>query len=231
MREMAAKYPEPICALLPELAKISMVHHFKHHMHLLETIWKQLPAIAAGVGKRNFKRHLEAFFPALKYTLASDNHLAKSAAETCCGELGSLIGPSILLGRVEQAEPSLKPQVEDALQVPRQQMKKRSKEKKKKKNEERIGRETCTIALAVVLSIQYLALFSPVFFSHRSLSPPPILLQGVQNGPAAKQRAWRRAWISNDQLIFFSCLFAHMFDLRFMMLYPSQPHAIRTIVH
>lgn len=42
MREMAAQYPEPICALLPVLAEVATLHHYKHHFHLLETIWNQV---------------------------------------------------------------------------------------------------------------------------------------------------------------------------------------------
>lgn len=54
------------------------------------------------MGKRNFKRHLELFFPALKYSLVCSSLLVKTAAELCVGALSQLLGPSIFLGRVEQ---------------------------------------------------------------------------------------------------------------------------------
>lgn len=61
MRELAAKYPDEITPMLEALATVSGLRHFNHHLHLLETIWKQLPTIAEGVGKKKFKRYIELF--------------------------------------------------------------------------------------------------------------------------------------------------------------------------
>eukprot|EP00854_Cymbomonas_tetramitiformis_P005490 gene5490-6653_t len=82
LRELAAVAPEAVLKLLPELVEVSRVDHrsFQHYYNLLETLWKQLPAIAKHVGKRPFKRYLEDFLEPLFSTLTCGQQLAEAAA-------------------------------------------------------------------------------------------------------------------------------------------------------
>ena len=90
LRELAPLRPDTVTALLPLLAEIADLRDFKHHFHLLETIWKQLPTIAKGVGKKAFKKSIELFFPAMHYSLVSTNQLARAAAQDCVVALGKV---------------------------------------------------------------------------------------------------------------------------------------------
>ena len=90
LRELAPLHPDTVKALLPQLAEIADLRDFKHHFHLLETIWKQLPTVAKGVGKRAFKSYIELFFPAIHYSLVSTNQLARAAAQDCVVALGKV---------------------------------------------------------------------------------------------------------------------------------------------
>eukprot|EP00050_Salpingoeca_kvevrii_P013114 m.26834 g.26834 ORF g.26834 m.26834 type:complete len:692 (-) comp4672_c0_seq1:180-2255(-) len=118
MREMAQAYPQQIAELLPLLAEATQLRHFKHHLYYLETTWKQLPAIARGVGKRFFKQHLELFFDSMLYSLKGSHHLSQTAAEGCVQQLSKFLGPSIFQGRVELFNPSVWPTFEQALRAP-----------------------------------------------------------------------------------------------------------------
>lgn len=44
--------PEAVPEFLPTLAEVAALEHFAHCRNLQETIWKQLPSIAQGLGKR-----------------------------------------------------------------------------------------------------------------------------------------------------------------------------------
>jgi hypothetical protein len=44
--------PEVVPDFLPTLAEVADLEHFSHCRNLQETIWKQLPSIALGLGKR-----------------------------------------------------------------------------------------------------------------------------------------------------------------------------------
>lgn len=44
--------PETGPEFLPVLAEVASVTHFSHCRNLQETVWNQLPAIAAGLGKK-----------------------------------------------------------------------------------------------------------------------------------------------------------------------------------
>eukprot|EP00035_Acanthoeca_spectabilis_P012664 m.229336 g.229336 ORF g.229336 m.229336 type:complete len:694 (+) comp15680_c1_seq4:36-2117(+) len=105
LRELATGHPEQVAALLPALADLTRVRHFEHHYTLLETVWKQLPTVAAAVGKKRFKPSLEPFLAPLHYSLLCPNQLAQHAARGCVAALAKLLGPSILKGRVEMADP------------------------------------------------------------------------------------------------------------------------------
>ncbi|GAB6021645.1 hypothetical protein CHUAL_004229 [Chamberlinius hualienensis] len=87
--------------LLPLLSEVAGKRHFTHHYILLETICKQLPVIAKGVGKREFKRYAELFFEPLFYSLSCENILTSAAANQSIVQLSQLLGPGIMRGRIE----------------------------------------------------------------------------------------------------------------------------------
>ncbi|XP_038077963.1 uncharacterized protein LOC119745577 [Patiria miniata] len=92
--------------LLPSVAEATRNQTYAQHVHLLETVCKQLPVIAKNIGKRYFKPNLERFLDSIFYALSCDNALTSSAASLCLIELGKYLGPNILKGRVEQYNPN-----------------------------------------------------------------------------------------------------------------------------
>ncbi|CAI9744392.1 XP_029652912.1uncharacterized protein LOC115226077 [Octopus vulgaris] len=94
-----------VTQLLPFVANAASFRHYTQHLYLLETVCKRLPALAYGIGKRNFKSQLETFFDCVFYALTCDSPLTSSAASQCLNALGSFLGPSILRGRVEIYNP------------------------------------------------------------------------------------------------------------------------------
>ncbi len=109
---------EMISNLLPKAAAATRFKHYTMHYSFLETVMKVLPTIGEGLGKRIFKPHLEDFFDAIFYCLASDNALASVAAEQCLIRLSKFLGPNILLGRVEQYNPRYVPMLESVQRSP-----------------------------------------------------------------------------------------------------------------
>lgn len=109
MRELAAGHPTEVAALMPILAEVAGLDHFTHHYNLLETVWKQLPSIAEGLGKKLFKTHFNVFIKPLYYTLQCTNNLARATAEDCIRAIGKILGPSIVLGRVDQVDDHMSP--------------------------------------------------------------------------------------------------------------------------
>ncbi|EGD76480.1 hypothetical protein PTSG_07596 [Salpingoeca rosetta] len=105
LRELSAPYPARVTPLLPVLAELTTLRHFRHHRNLLENIWKQLPVIIKNVKKSAVKSMLETVIPSLAYSLADDHQLSRSAAQSCVRAFARLLGPSILLGRVEMYVP------------------------------------------------------------------------------------------------------------------------------
>ncbi|XP_071785582.1 uncharacterized protein [Asterias amurensis] len=95
-----------IGTILPSVAETTRNQSYTQHIQLLETICKQLPAIAKNIGKRYFKPCLEAFLDPIFYALSCDNALTSSAASLCLIEIGKYLGPNILKGRVEQHNPN-----------------------------------------------------------------------------------------------------------------------------
>ncbi|ESO94206.1 hypothetical protein LOTGIDRAFT_232463 [Lottia gigantea] len=93
---------QPLCKLLTNLVKAVSYHHYPQHVVLLETLCKQLPGIARGLGKRLFKMYIEMFLDSIFYSLKCDNILTSNAAIQCLLELNELIGPAIFRGRIEQ---------------------------------------------------------------------------------------------------------------------------------
>jgi len=108
MRELAALDPQAICDLLPIVAALAAKADFTHCERLHERIWRELPLIGAGVvqgtargvGKRLFKRSLDAFLEPLFRSLGAGTPLAQSAAGSCAVGLSQLVGGAIFVGRL-----------------------------------------------------------------------------------------------------------------------------------
>jgi HEAT repeat len=89
--------------LLQEVADVCRVSHFPQGDELRATLWRQLPGMMNAVGKVRCKRlYLEVFLDLLMRNLESSaaSAISKHAAATCAYELGVLIGPNILRGRL-----------------------------------------------------------------------------------------------------------------------------------
>ncbi|PSC73633.1 ARM repeat-containing [Micractinium conductrix] len=104
LRELAAVAPAAVPEFLPALAELSRLQHFAHAAHLHETVWKQLPAIAEGLGKKVFKPFLDEFLDPLFRSLTCGNRLCEAAAGRCIGSLRDLIGPGIFAGRLSEQQ-------------------------------------------------------------------------------------------------------------------------------
>lgn len=95
-----------IMELLSLVAEAATYKHYTHHVCLLESLCKQLPNVAKGVGKRQFKQCLELFLEHLFYSLTCENILTSSAASQSLSLLSNFLGPNIFRSRVEQWNPS-----------------------------------------------------------------------------------------------------------------------------
>ncbi|KAG7367216.1 heat repeat-containing protein [Nitzschia inconspicua] len=94
---------ELLLPLLQEVADVCRVSHFPQGDELRATLWRQLPGMMNAVGKVRCKRlYLEVFLDLLIRNLESSSAsaISKHAAATCAYELGVLIGPNILRGRL-----------------------------------------------------------------------------------------------------------------------------------
>jgi len=107
-----SKFSPSVSKYIPDVAKAAEMKHYTQHVHFLETVCKQLPNIAKGIGKKPFKTYLESFFDPIFYSLSCDNALTSSAASQCLNQLSSLFGPNILKGRVELYNPDYLQQLE-----------------------------------------------------------------------------------------------------------------------
>ena len=101
--------------VLPLVVTAAEHKHYIQHVHLLETICRELLKIAVGLGKRLFKPHLEQFFEPVFAALNCDNALTKVAACDCLDGISKFIGPNILRGRIEQYNGSYLHQFEQVL--------------------------------------------------------------------------------------------------------------------
>lgn len=108
LREILGKRPtlsdDVVLPLLTELADVCRVKHFPQIDDLRTTLWRQLPAIAASLGKQRFKRiYLELFLDLLMQNLEEQtaSALSKHAAGQCAEELAALVGMSIFRGRLD----------------------------------------------------------------------------------------------------------------------------------
>ncbi|XP_037085258.1 uncharacterized protein LOC119105821 isoform X2 [Pollicipes pollicipes] len=108
-----------VAAALPLVASAAAHRHYAHHVHLVETVCRALPPVAAGLGKRPFKQHLELFLDTLLYALTCENQLTAEAARCCAEQLSALLGPGIFRGRVENFNPSYAATLDRFLPPPR----------------------------------------------------------------------------------------------------------------
>ncbi|XP_069690165.1 uncharacterized protein [Periplaneta americana] len=90
---------------LPLVAEACHYRHYTHHIVFLETVCKQLPVLAKGIGKKTFKPVMEEFLDPIFYALECENALTSSAASQCLNQIGALLGPSILRAKVERHNP------------------------------------------------------------------------------------------------------------------------------
>ncbi|XP_068751859.1 uncharacterized protein [Montipora capricornis] len=106
-----------VIGVIPVVAEATQYKHYTQHLHLMETVCAQLPVIAKGIGKNQFKRYLELFIDSIFYSLKSDNALTSTAASECLSQLSKMLGQSILRGRIEMHNPSYLSALDQALQV------------------------------------------------------------------------------------------------------------------
>jgi len=82
-----------IGTLIDELGETMMKNrHFEEHHVLYETASKQMILIAKGLGKQEFKNHLQSVFDILFYAARSQVLLTKAAAEECLAALSKFLG-------------------------------------------------------------------------------------------------------------------------------------------
>lgn len=89
--------------LLQEVADICRVSHFPQSDELRATLWRQLPGMMNAIGKLRCKRlYLEVFLDLLMRNIESRtaSAISRHAAIACAYELGQLVGPNILRGRL-----------------------------------------------------------------------------------------------------------------------------------
>ena len=100
--------------LMTQLADVCRVRHFVKADDLRTTLWKNLPSMARSLGKKRFKSlYLDLFLDLLVDCLGNGNdgggsgiggggtsQLCSHAATQCAEELGRLVGPGILRGRI-----------------------------------------------------------------------------------------------------------------------------------
>ncbi|PSN56963.1 hypothetical protein C0J52_10867 [Blattella germanica] len=72
---------------LPLVSEACHYRHYAHHVVFLETVCKQLPLLAKGVGKKIFKSIVEEFLDPIFYALECENALTSSAASQCLNQI------------------------------------------------------------------------------------------------------------------------------------------------
>jgi hypothetical protein len=118
LRELARVDPPKSEPLIDSLALAAS----QGGQDLAVTVLKQLVPICEAIGKRPFKRHLEALVPPMIAALDSDSQLLAAAAADCIAFLIRHLGLEILKGRVEQMFNGAKlwAQLEDSPLVPQE---------------------------------------------------------------------------------------------------------------
>jgi hypothetical protein len=107
VRELAAIAPPAAAALLPALGDATAALHCPAAVR--QSLARQLPAIAAGVGKPAFKRALDAFLPTLADLAAqpeatAGQRAASFAALDAAAQLRRFVGPTIFDGRLTREQ-------------------------------------------------------------------------------------------------------------------------------
>ncbi|GFO50483.1 hypothetical protein PoB_007698800, partial [Plakobranchus ocellatus] len=92
----------PVGKLIPAMADACATKEYTHYHNFLETVCKQLPNLAKGLGKRPFKMYLEMFLDYIFDALDSEIALTAAAAAQCLIDLSLFLGPGIVRGRIEQ---------------------------------------------------------------------------------------------------------------------------------
>ena len=88
--------------LFQQLADVARVNHFPQSNDLRSTLFKCLPDMAKGLGKKRFKsRYLNLFLDLLIRTLERGNANSSHSAEMCSKDLYNFIGEGIVKGRVK----------------------------------------------------------------------------------------------------------------------------------
>ncbi|XP_005089198.1 uncharacterized protein LOC101848704 [Aplysia californica] len=87
--------------LVPAMATACNTKDYTHYNNFLETVCRQLPNLAKGLGKRPFKMYLEMFLDYIFDALESDVALTSAAASQCLIDLSLFLGAGIFRGRIE----------------------------------------------------------------------------------------------------------------------------------
>ncbi|KAH9503018.1 hypothetical protein Btru_072633 [Bulinus truncatus] len=107
-----------VSKLIPAMANACNIKNYTRYPNFLETVCKQLPNIAQGLGKRPFKMYLELFFDYIFEALESDAILTSSAASQCIIDLCVFLGPGIVRGRIESFNSSHLPKFDSIPGLP-----------------------------------------------------------------------------------------------------------------
>jgi hypothetical protein len=121
VKELATAKADLAAVHLPLLADLARVKDFSASVFLKDSVWKSLPGIAAGLGKRRFKDYLEGFIEELVSDTESNRNIGqvenlRVVARDCLQALSRFLGPTIFRGRVELHSPSLLRALDAALQ-------------------------------------------------------------------------------------------------------------------
>jgi len=93
---------EILLPLMNELAEVSRVNHFPLAEDLRCTLWKCLPEMGKGLGKKRFKsKYLNQFLDLLVRNLERGSANSQHAASMCVRVLYNLVGEGIVKGRVK----------------------------------------------------------------------------------------------------------------------------------
>ena len=105
LKEMSQTFPKEVAKYLPMLAELTHLNHFHHASCIRETIYLELPTIMKNVGKPQCKANIEFFYDDIFSTIHSKRQNVADAAIDCLRGIGSLLGPSILKGRLASYRP------------------------------------------------------------------------------------------------------------------------------
>jgi len=94
---------EVLYPLFEELADVARVNHFPLAEDLRCTLWKCLPDMAKGLGKKRFKsKYLNLFLDLMMRNLERGSANSEHAAALCVKEFYNIVGRGIFTGRVKE---------------------------------------------------------------------------------------------------------------------------------